>query len=211
MSALLGSAAIGLPALLGVVLGLRLYMGGLCWVGGALLAALACGAAVWAGRAQLRRRPRLGCWLIDAAYVLAILVTALGTALVAWVVLNTPLSALGDTTGLSEDAEKHLKGAFAGAVSTYVAVAWLKEIGDAKGAFWPSTHFRAGMAAAYERLNPKPASDTAAWEAIFSDTVTGHGNLGWDRAARHARAAILAAFLAAPPANPPGGSTGQTP
>jgi hypothetical protein len=195
---MLGTIAGGLPALIGVLLGLRLYTASLfVWL--VVLAATAAAIGmVTGGRWLLRRRPVLGCGLINAAYALALLTTALATVLVTYVVLQVPVSVLGDPAVLQPGSDdlKHLKGAFAGAVSAFVATVWLKDIGEAKGGFWPSSHFQVGMRAAYEaRKNDIPAG-SAAEQAMLSDSVIdGHGKLDWGLRDRYRRARIVEAVL----------------
>ena len=140
----------------------------------------------------------LGCGLINAAYVLALLVTSLATALVSFIVLKVPDSVLGDPAALGADADglKHLRGAFAGAVSTFVATVWLKDIGEAKGGFWPSSHFEAGMHAAHAALKNRIPPGSAAEQAMLSNSVVDeHGKLGWGLRDRYRRARILDGVL----------------
>lgn len=195
MGATLGGAASGLPALLGVAAGIMVYLGGLAWWAGLALTLVALGAIVAGGERLLATRPGLGRWMIEASYLVAVAVTALGTALVAVVVLNTPLSVFGDASGLRDDEIKQLSSAFAGAVSAYVALLWTKDIGDQKGALWPATRFQAAMKRAHAVLSPPPAPSSQVFDAMSSSNVRGHGDLGWGFAARGVRAGILAAYL----------------
>jgi hypothetical protein len=189
----LGNASKGLPALLGVMLGIRSYTGGSSWIWGCIAMILAAAVLMRLGRAMMHRWPRVGRWLIEVWVLAAIGVAALAAAFILWLGL-APLPAFIGIAG-SDDAKKAISGAFVGAVTTYVALVWTKDVSDATGYFWPSAQFKVGMSEAYEAMANKPAGGSATSETMFEDTVTGHGGLGWGFHARGIRAGILADFL----------------
>lgn len=203
MSDLLGNAAIGLPALAGVILGLIVYMAGKACVIWVVVLSCAGILAVGTGERLMGVRPCLGRWLIEISYVVAWLATALGTVVVCWAVLNPPLWLFGDASALTEGETKQISTAFAAAISTYVALVWTKDIGDGKGALWPGTRFRSAMKRAHGVLAVKPRPEDALYDAMFSDVVPTHAVQGWGFQARGVRASILAAHLASPPPPPP--------
>jgi hypothetical protein len=149
----------------------------------------------------MHRTPRIGRWLIEFWIFAAIGVTAAATALVTWLTLNASLDFLVDTSRMGTPQLEKMKTAFVTALTTYIALVWTKDIGDAKGFFWPSTAFKAAMATAYSKLRAKPAGASKEYEAMFMDTVTGFGPIGWGVTARGQRAAVLSAFVS-PPAPP---------
>jgi hypothetical protein len=186
---------IGLPALIGVIGGLKLYVEGTRfapYVLGAL--ALAFGAVV-AGHFAMRWVPRIAFFLIELWIVSAVAVTALATAIVMWVTLDVSLAWIVDLSEINVDSVKTLKGAFVAAISTYVALVWTKDIGDAKGFFWPSTQFKNAIDKAFRRLQPQPPGTSEAYAAAYLDVVGGHGNLGWSLPACWIRATIFSRNL----------------
>jgi hypothetical protein len=199
-----GSSVIaGLPALIGVVLGVKLYAEGWPFAPYILIPLLGALIALGLGRRAMRGSPRIGALLIELWIVSAVAITSLATAFIMWITLDASLAWLIDTSKFSADKLKTLSGAFVAAVSTYIALVWTKDIGDAKGFFWPSTQFKSAIASAFETLNPEPAGTTEVFQAAYLDVVVGHGNLGWSLPARWTRAGILANYLAHPPAPPP--------
>jgi hypothetical protein len=192
MTSPVGNAIVGLPALLGVVLGLKLYVDPIptaYYVATMMMAAFA---ARWIAFATIHRVPRVARWLIELWILAAIGVTAVATAGVTWVTLNATLGFLFDTSHIDVKQLEKMTTAIVTALTTYVALVWTKDIGDAKGFFWPSTAFKTAMAKAYSMLTAKPVGTTKEYEAMFMDTVTNHGNIGWGFGARGIRAKILA-------------------
>jgi hypothetical protein len=195
MSFGLGNASAGLPALLGVLLGIRAYTGGLYWIL-VCVALIAVGAgANWGGKAGLHRWPQTGAWLIEIWILATIGVAALATSFIVWIAVASP-ALFGNP---SDPETKVISAAFVGAVTAYVALVWTKDISEAKGYFWPSTQFKDGMKQAYERLARKPKEGDTVFEAMFEDSVVGHGALGWDFSARKTRAKILSDFVSREP------------
>jgi hypothetical protein len=147
--------------------------------------------AKWVGKASLHRSPQTGAWLIEIWFLAAIGVAALVTSSIVWIGVASP-AFFGNP---SDPETKVISAAFVGAVTAYVALVWTKDISEAKGYFWPSTQFKDGMKQAYERLARKPKEGDPVYEAMFEDSVAGHGALGWDFSARKTRAKILSDFL----------------
>lgn len=188
----LDNALKGLPALVGVMLGIRSYIGGSSWIWACVGMIVGAAVLMRLGRAMMQRWPRAGRWLIEAWVLSAIGVAALAAAFILWLGIASP--AFLGIAG-TDDAKKAISGAFVGAVTTYVALVSTKDISEATGYFWPSTQFKAGMREAYEALANKPDGASVTSEAMFEDAVTGHGPLGWGFRARGIRARILAGFL----------------
>ncbi len=190
MSAVTGNAARGLPALVGVLWGIFLYEPDpvqFLYPFGALLLAVI---ILRLGRAVIGRWPLLGWALIELWIIAAISVMAIGTVAVLWLTVNSP-----DWFPLDEPERKALSGALVGAVTTYIAVLWTKEIQDASGTFWPGTQFKSAVRSAFDEQHPHvPDGDTRARDAIDEDKVR-QGPEGWGFAARLQRANILAKHL----------------
>ena len=195
MNLLDSSAITGLPALIGVVLGVKLYADGWGFAPYIVAPLVVAFLALGIGRAAMPRAPRIGWLLIELWILSAVAVTSLATALIMWVTLDASLTRLIDVSKFNADKLKTLSGAFVAAVSTYVALVWTKDIGDAKGFFWPSTQFKSAIGKAFESLDPEPAGTTEVFQAAYQDVVQGHGNLGWSLPARRTRAGILADYL----------------
>jgi len=195
MSFLSSNIVAGLPALIGVILGLRLATEGfpfLFYVG--VLFGIAF-LALHLGYGLMSRFPRFAGSSIEIWIFSAIAVTAFATATVILISFRGALDCVVGLKQLSGEQAKTVSTALIGAVTTYVALAWTKDIGDAKGYFWPSTHFKKAMETAYGELVTKPGNDTQTYEAMFLDTVRGHGPIGWDFKARRIRSGILADFI----------------
>ncbi|WP_395017495.1 hypothetical protein [Dongia sp.] len=188
----LGSAIKGLPALLGVILGIRMYTGGL--LPAQLCIGIAGGAVVsmLAGRGIMHRWPSIGRWLIEIWILAAVAMIAVATLAVLWLSNTSLIPVLGSR---DPEADKTIASTFVGAVTAYMALLWTKDIGDGTGAFWPSTQFKRGMADAFKLMPNKPVGGSQLSEAMFEDVVEGYGDLGWGFRARGVRAKLLAAGL----------------
>jgi hypothetical protein len=114
---------------------------------------------------------------------------------VTWITIDTPINYLFSTATLTADESKTISGVFVGAVSTYVALVWTKDIGDAKGLFWPSTRFYSAVGKLFKRLTPRPPNTSVEYAACYLDTVEGYGDIGWDFMARFRRAKVLANYI----------------
>jgi hypothetical protein len=193
----LGNFTRGLPALLGVVFGIRVYTGGLEWlvICAALLAAAI--AALTVGRAVIKRYPVAGGWIIETWIMSPICATALSTALIVW------LSALGLPTIFGsepdEDIRKSVAATFVGAVTTYAAIVWTKDIEEGTGIFWPSTQFKTALAAVQKELSNAgraPPGGSIDRQAMVSDIVeTSPKIVGWDFSARRRRARMVQEYI----------------
>lgn len=190
MSAVTGNAARGLPALIGVLWGISLYQPGLRDSWYPLVALVLAVIVLVLGRAAMGRWPILGWLLIELWTIAAISLMAIGTVFVLWLTVNSP-----DWFPLDEPERKAISGALVGAVTTYIAVLWTKEIQDASGTFWPGTQFRNAVRSAFGPNHPyAPAGGSRAREAIDEDRVK-QGPEGWGFTARLERAKILAGHL----------------
>jgi hypothetical protein len=188
---------LGLPALAGVALGIRLYSGGPTWRLAAGVLLLLSWAVMVAGRLILKSHTSAGAWLIESWIASAVLVTAFVTNLVLFLTLSEWFPAiLGNASG--KTLEK-LSDTLVGAVTAFTALVWTKDIADAKGYFWPSTQFKYGLEALYERLAKKPEGGTVEYDAIFMETVANRDIEGWSFPSRRARAKIVADYLARNP------------
>jgi hypothetical protein len=184
----------GLPALAGVLLGIRLYTGGRVWNWRAALVLAIAWVVMLLGRRLVRRRPRLGAWVIESWIVSAVLVTAFVTELLLVLALNDWLPAiLGQASG---KALEKLSATLVGAVGTFTALVWTKDIADAKGYFWPSTQLRHALRSLYATLKVKPVGNGTEYSAFFLDAVPDTDITGWSFPDRRARAGIVSRFLA---------------
>lgn len=201
MSFGLGSAVSGIPAFVGGLLGIRIFTSGAGWFFATLLMIALAALSATIGSNMLSTQPRLGRWLIEVWIFAAVGVTALATTLIIHVALEQLPSWLIGSAPLDKATLKEVSSTLLGAVSAIVALAWTKDIGDAKGFFWPSTQFKSGMAAAYKRLPRKPAGngtpdEVRVYNAIFDDHIMGEkGEVGWSLSARGLRAEIVAGYL----------------
>ncbi len=123
----LEKAAVGLPALLGVILGIWTFTGGSAWLVSCLLLILVGFGLKQFGKAMMHQWPQVGARLIEFWILAAIGAMAVATSFIIWISLNPPLEFLGDTITDAE-TKKAISGAFVGAVTTYVALVWTKDI-----------------------------------------------------------------------------------
>lgn len=195
---------VGIPALLGVWLGIVVFAHGK----GALILLWALPFALFAisilahrsGRPMLAKRPGRGRALIELTVLGAVGIVALVTAVLTLLTFDFPHWIFFNPG--SAHAEK-LAAAGVAAVSTFAALVWTKDIGDGSGYFWASTQFRKGMKAAGETHGL--AGTSRAQQACFSEAVDDLPNdldpgpvkviEGWGFAARGQRAAVLAHWL----------------
>jgi hypothetical protein len=197
MSFLSSNAVIGLPALIGVVLGVKLYVSGFDLVFYTLLIVGIAALALNIGYNIMPCYPRVAGYFIELWILAAVGVTAFATAAITWIALSGPLDYIINTKQLGTEQGKTITAALVTAVTTYVALVWTKDIGDAKGYFWPSTHFKQALQEAAQQV---PASkpirnDTQIYEAIYDDTVRDYGEIGWDFMARRTRAKLFSEFI----------------
>lgn len=182
----LGNFGQGLPAFLGVVLGIQLCTGGPMWTVSCVAVLGLAIVLLFVGRSVSKKHPVTGSWIIEAWIISPVCITALLTALIVWLSANWP-PVFGSSK--NPEVQKALASALIGAVTAYAALVWTKDISDGTGLFWPSTQFKAAMKGALDRA--KEPSD-AEHEAIFSETVDGPPKIvGWGFNARRRRARIV--------------------
>jgi hypothetical protein len=184
MTSLLGNAAKGLPALLGVFWGVWLFTLGprSLWE---LAVTLILG---WAlskiGGAFLRRRPLVGWLLIECWMIVAISVAAFSTYWVLWFTVNVS----NFIAFRSTEEQKALAAVLVGAVSTYLAGVFTKDIAEGKGFFSPAANLKRALDAAFGGTTK---ADTRRWDAIYEDRVREDGPKGWGFKARFLRVRII--------------------
>ena len=192
----LGNFGLGLPALLGVALGIWAYTGGTCWLVGCAVGLGVTVALLKVGERWMASNPVGGAWVVELGIFAPILMTALVTALIIWLtVLGLPLL-FGK--GIEEETKKTLSATLLGAVTTYTAFVWTKDIADGSGPLWPSAHFKAGLKAFQTALpaDKRAKQDSIASQALFNERVdkVTPPIVGWDFNARRARLAIVKAL-----------------
>jgi hypothetical protein len=185
----------GLPALLGVLLGIKLYLTGLSFIFYIVLMLGIAFIAMNTGYSLMSRFPKLAGLLIEVWILSAIAVTALTTAGIFCLTFSEPLNFIGNTALLSATQIKEISAALISAVTAYAALVWTKDIEGADGYFWPSTQFKKAIQAVYDELPTKPPNDSQVYEAMYLDTVREYGPIGWNFAARRKRAKVLADYL----------------
>lgn len=195
MSYIFGNAVVGLPSLVGVILGLILYVKGGCFFIYPAIMFFAPLILLLIARSIMHTHPRKAWILIELWIFSAVAVTTFATAFVAWVSLDTPVAALLSSSGLDTEHIKAITGIFVGAVSTYVALVWTKDIGDAEGVFWPSTQFKSAIGKAFTQLSPEPNQASKVYQASYQKNVDDYGDIGWGFFARWKRAKVFAEYL----------------
>jgi lysylphosphatidylglycerol synthetase-like protein (DUF2156 family) len=189
MKALVGNAAKGIPSLLGVLWGIFLYRPGFSWIWQVVLAMVLASLFLFAGRKVLGKDPVVGWILIELWVLMAIGVVAASTAVILWLTVNAP-----KYFSFGGPEQEAISGALVGAVTTFLAVLWTKDIEDATGPLWPSTQFKNALSTAFASHSEAPKGDTRAWEAIYMDRVR-QGPAGWGLIERCERARILREHL----------------
>jgi len=195
MNYIFGNAVVGLPSLVGVIFGLMLYLKGGCFFIYPAIMLFAPLILLLIARSVMHSRPRTAWLLIELWIFSAVAVTAFATAFVTWVSLDTPVAKLLGASGLDAEHVKAITGIFIGAVSTYVALVWTKDIGDAEGVFWPSTQFKSAIDKAFTQLLPRPNNDSKIYQASYQKNVDDYGEIGWGFSARWKRAKVFAEYL----------------
>lgn len=198
MNGAMANAATGLPALAGVILGLKISLQGMDYgiiAAGLLLASFA---ALFLARATVARCPRFAAAILEIWILSAVSVSAFATAIIIWLSLSNPLNWIADSNILNVEQIKTVNAVLLGAISTYFAIAFTKDIGDAKGFFWTSTQFKKLVRYGFEKMIRKPPRESAAYAAIFDDAyIEGYGPVGWDFDGRRIRVKVLSNFIKA--------------
>lgn len=194
MANMFGRAARGLPALLGVVLGILVYYvgrQGVIVVGCVIVAVVL---MRMAATMKASTRPRVALLLIEAWILLAVALTALSTSAVLWLSLSLPSLIVDD-----KETVNAVTGAMVGAVSAYFAGLWTKEIAEVGGPFSPGVVFQAVLEAAFKHSKKVPPSSSIAYQAIYFPRVDsgpdGSGPNGWGLKARWDRARLISEYL----------------
>lgn len=186
ISGLLSNAYNGFPALLGVIIGVLIYLE-FSWTWVILLVSVLLVAVVflWIGRVVLAKRPVFGQVLIEFWVLSSLPMSALGAILVTWLTVNTGGILFSSGT---ETEQKELSKAFAGAVATFLATLITKDIAEASGFLSAAGQFKSAVKKAFADITD--ADDTRAFQAVYGEQVQG-GIEGWGLSARRERAKIL--------------------
>jgi hypothetical protein len=190
MRSLLTTSAKGLPSLVGVMWG-ALALGN-AWSISTNAAVLGGGLAVgWIGRRTVKRAPLLALLLMDLSIVATIAIVSFCT----WTVLALATTTLPLFPARPADQQKALSGALVGALTTYFALVWTKDIADGTGPLWPSNQFKAAIGHAFSTGSHVPDRASLAYSAIFEDRVPAKNINGWGYGARWSRAWIIHDFV----------------
>jgi hypothetical protein len=182
----------GLPAFLGVCVGIRTYENRWPFFAIIMFALAVAVMFLLIGRSIIHRHPLRARWLIEFWIVSAICMVAFATSAALWAALSPLSPLLADVAGQERDT---ISATFIGAVTAYFAFAWTKEIGEARGFFWPSTQFKSALEAAGSRLPVKLPMDSSTTDAVFNNHIQGEGVEGWSFKARGVRARIVAQWI----------------
>lgn len=194
MTEIFGRAARGLPALLGVVLGILVYFVGRQGV----VVVVGVIAAVVLMRVMASTiaatHPRMALLLVEPWILLAVALTALSTSAVLWLTMSVPRLIVGD-----KETVNAVAGALVGAVSAYFAGLWTKEIAEVGGPFSPGVVFQSVLEAAFKHPDKVPPASSIAYQAIYFPRVDtgpdGTGPNGWGPKARWDRARLISEYL----------------
>jgi hypothetical protein len=175
----------GLPAILGVMIGIILYPRFNVWLVVIYLAIfLLSWICLTLGERIMRLNPLVGWCLIELWICSTIPITALTTRGILYLTIHSPsYFSIPD-----KETVAALSSALVGAVTAFFALLWTKDIAESDGDFSPQTKFKAAIQKSYKHLHP--INDRKKWEAVYNDTVRG-GPSGWDLSARYQRARIL--------------------
>jgi hypothetical protein len=189
---LLDTGAKGFPSLAGVVWGVMALGDGWSIIVNVecLIAGLFVG---WLGRTIIGRAPLTGLFLIDLSIVATSAIVSIST----WLVLLASMKAPTFFQTTSPDELKALTGALVGALTTYFAFVWTKDIADGTGPLWPSSQFRTAVRTAFSTGAhvPTAAGNRRVYDTVFADRVTTDRIEGWSYGARWKRAWILHDYL----------------
>jgi hypothetical protein len=189
----------GIPALLGVLGGIFLFVFNISQPNffRPFAIQLICVAAIavvslFVGKGLLGRHPRVAFVILEFWILLAIALTAGTTFLILWIGTISPKW----FPNLSTEDSKTVAGALGGAVTTFFAVLWTKNIEVGKGFFWSTSHFKKALGTSLEKRKLTPERTSKEYEAIYSDRVNGYNEPnGWGFVARWKRAKIIGKYL----------------
>jgi len=197
VKAIIGTATTGLPALAGVLLGIRTFTGNGYWLAGDLAIVAVGYALLGIGNLILPSSPRIGRWFVEVWIISSIGTMALATYAILYISLKDLPNWLGPVAG--DERTKAVTSAFAGAITAYIALVWTKDITEGQGHFWPSTQFKNGLERAWKKMTRQPQPGSIARQAMFDDYIEGEGDVGWDFSDRQKRADIVDRFLQGDP------------
>lgn len=187
----LDAACRGLPALVGVAMGVYLFASPLkyaIWLPLLVIAVLS--VVLSAAQGVFNEKPVLGLVLTEPWTLAAVSLVATFTGIVLWMTVN-----LETLVGLPDKDAKAVSGALIGAFTTFAATAWIKEIQETSGALVTSgqaqSHFKAFV------IHHEIEGDTVARELCENETAIAKGVevTGWGFKARWQRARLMQEFL----------------
>jgi hypothetical protein len=189
----------GIPALLGVFVGIFLFVFNIShpnyfrpFVIQIICLAIIAIVSLFVGKGLLGRHPRLGFVILELWNLLAIAVTSGTTFLILWIGTISPQW----FSELNAENSKTVVGALGGAITTFFAVLWTKDIEEGKGFFWSSFHFKKAFGTSVANRKLTPERNTKEYEAIYDDRVSGSNEpIGWGFVARWRRAKIISKYL----------------
>ncbi|NIM41467.1 MAG: hypothetical protein GTN84_10235 [Hydrogenophaga sp.] len=190
MSLGLDNAGRALPAALGVLLGIFLYAKPVVQPPAALpvLGLLVLILLMRLAREVFIQHPLFGLALLEPWILSSVLVVALGTQLLLWLALHAE-----SWFAAPAAVQKTYAAALMGAVTAFLATAWMKDIQDAKGPFLPGPAWKdfARRFSTAHRLT----GETLELEACDADVIASAGISGWGLRARWQRSRILSDYL----------------
>ena len=200
MSKLFGNAAQGFPALIGVLWGIANFSPQVhrWWIPVLVLAGAL--VLVHAGKGFVGHNIFVGWGLIETWVAATVSIVALGTMLILWLTIHASSFIQG-----TEEEKKAISAALVGAVTSYLAVLWAKDIQAAEGQFWTGTQFKSAIQDAFKCPLKAPAKDTVEWDAVWEPRVRGNGPTGWGFTSRWRRSRIIGQYLKRKASNPPAG------
>ncbi len=182
----------GLPGLLGILAGIGLYATPLVQPSFCLpiLLLVALVVLLLLSRKVFLKHPRLALILLEPWVLSAVCIVALCTQLILWLTITSP----DWFPALEKPRLDAVTGALIGALTTYLATVWTKDVEESKGPFLPSTQFEKSLAV-YFTKKYKLTGATSEWDACNSDFVLVGRIKGWGFVSRWKRAKILSDYL----------------
>jgi hypothetical protein len=190
----------GIPALLAALGGVGLFYLG---HDDHVLRAVVVGGAVFAvgavllliGLARLRRHPVSGVWLI-ACWIIGLLAIGAGIGACLIVVGIEVADALTTSDSPKSEADS-VAGFVTGAVGTFAATLFTKDLEDGTGAIWPSAITKNALGKKFQGVFASDGDDKskAARQAVYEDRPHDVDVEGWGLSARVARARAIARAL----------------